>query len=80
MGPCQTVDNADLYIRRPKWYFLVVPEPRPVWGFLEKDGSNSRQSGHCRDWCLPGMSNFSTLGPCKTANFDEVRNGSLGVG
>lgn len=56
------VDSADLNKRRPQWYILVVPEPRPVHGFLEKDGSNCYQLGDCRHWCLLSMSNLRILG------------------
>lgn len=55
------VDSADLNKRRPEWYILVVPEPRPVRGFLEKYGSNCYQPGYCRDWCLLGMSKLLIL-------------------
>lgn len=55
------VDSADRNKRRPERYILVVPEPRPVRGFLEKYGSNCYQPGYCRDWCLLGMSKVPTL-------------------
>lgn len=73
------IDSADLNKRWLEWYILVVPEPRPVRGFLEKDGSNCYQPGDCRDWCLFGMSNAPILGLHQNANFDKVWHGSLGV-